>query len=334
VGKYRFAVIGFRHFHILEFIDEMIALGHQFVGILEVENEAYRDKVVEKYQVKKFDSVQDLLRDSIDIVGCADINVRKMDVIECCEQNGIHIMVDKPAVTTLKQYGRLEKVLTANRIQVGMMLTERFQPVFQTLKSFIDQKKFGDITHISMRKPHRLGSKREAWFFSKSLSGGIIVDLLVHDFDLLRWLTGKKVTHLQGYTMKNSLPEYEDFYDTASLSVLLDNKLPVQLYTDWHTPSASWTWGDGRVFITGTKGCAELRLQGDPFIEKQSLFFYGNHQAPIEKIPLQQQQDDNLTADFLNRIQGKTHMITHQSILNATLDTLLADAKVIKINRT
>ncbi|OCA85969.1 hypothetical protein A8F94_14070 [Bacillus sp. FJAT-27225] len=330
---YRFAVVGCRHFHILEFIDEMIKLGHQFAGIYESENSSYRDTITNKYLVKSFGSLNDLLPENLDIVVCSDINSRKIDVVEWCEKHRIHIMADKPIVTSFEQYERLERVMSRNHIQVGMMLTERFQPVFQTLKRLMDERRFGDITHISVKKPHRLGkAKREPWFFSKSLSGGIVVDLLIHDFDLLRWLTGMEATKINGYMTKNILPEYEDFYDVASFSVLLTNRLPVQLYADWHTPSSSWTWGDGRVFITGTEGCAELRLQGDPFIEKQSLLLYGSHQEALQKIALQQ-PDSGLAADFIYRIEGNAHSITHQAILDATMDTLQADAQAIKINR-
>jgi predicted dehydrogenase len=331
VKRYRFAVIGCRHFHIVEFINEMIHLGHEFIGIYEMENINNRDIITEKYKVDSYDNLDDLLSKEIDIVGCADINSRKIDVIELCENHQIHIMTDKPIVTSIKQYDRLERIIRRNQIQVGMMLTERFQPVFQTLKRMVDERKFGEITHISMRKPHRLSkAKREPWFFSKTLSGGIIVDLLIHDFDLIRWLTGMEVTEINGYIAKNMLPEYEDFYDTASVGVLLNNSLPVQLYSDWHTPSNSWTWGDGRVFITGTEGCAELRLQGDPLIEKQSLLLYGSHQELLQKIPLQQPHS-TLANDFINRIEGKSAFITHQAILEATMDTLEADRKVRKI---
>lgn len=334
MNKYRFAIIGCRHLHMLEFIDEMLQLGHEFVGIYEAENKSYCDLVVQKYQVKVFNTLDELLREEIDIVGCADINAKKIDVIELCEQHNIHIMVDKPIITNQVQYERLEKVVTNNRIQVGLMLTERFQPAFNTLKTMIDDKEFGVITHIYMRKPHRLlKEKREEWFFSKELSGGIIVDLLIHDFDLVRWLTGMNIMKLAGYLSKSILPEYESFYDTVSLSMLLDDGTPVQLYADWHTPTSSWTWGDGRVFITGSEGSAEIRLQGDPFIDKQSLLFFGNHQEPIKKITLRK-PNTNLAEDFINRIEGKPHVINHLAILSATKDTLIADSLVTKINRS
>jgi predicted dehydrogenase len=333
VKKYRFAVIGCRHFHILEFIDEMIQSGSSFVGIYETENALYRNTITEKYQVKTFESIQDVFREKIDIVVCSDINSRKVEIIELCEKNKIHIIVDKPIVTTLEQYERLEKVISRGQIQIGMMLTERFQPVFQTLKSMLINKSFGDITHISMRKPHRLAKeKREPWFFSKELSVGIIIDLLVHDFDLIRWLTGFKVTKINGFKSKQCSADYKDFYDTTSLSVLLNDEIPVQLYADWHTPSASWTWGDGRVFITGTEGYAELRLNGDPYIEKKGLLFYGSHTEPIKKINIQE-SGLTVTNDFINRIEGNSHIVSHQNILDATMDTLLADEQVFSIKR-
>jgi predicted dehydrogenase len=67
--------------------------------------------------------------------------------------------------------------------------------------------------------------------------------LFIHDFDLLRWLSGQEIVESDGFMAKNILPEYPDFYDTANLSVMLDGNILAQLYADWHNPEKSWTWG-------------------------------------------------------------------------------------------
>ncbi len=70
---------------------------------------------------------------------------------------------------------------------------------------------------------------------------------------------------------KNILPAYAGFYDAAFLQVVMGGNTAAQLYADWYTPETSWTWGDGRIFVSGTKGCAEIRTAGDPFISKSPL---------------------------------------------------------------
>ncbi|MGP4079098.1 Gfo/Idh/MocA family protein [Pseudalkalibacillus sp. R45] len=333
MSEFTFAIIGCRHFHIQDFIQEMLELGHHCAGIYEDTNIHLSTSISEKFQIPIFDRLEDLLARDLDIIGCASKNSAKIDIIEFCENNGIHVMVDKPIITSEEGYERLNTIIDNGKIQVGVMLTERFQPIFMTLKDMIQSDQFGDITHISMRKPHRLAKEsREEWFFNKDESGGIIIDLSIHDFDLLRWLTKKEITTIQGYMTKNMLDEYPDFFDTASMQVLLDDNLPVQLYVDWHTPSASWTWGDGRVFITGTKGCAELRLQGDPYITKDSLFLFTAHKQTTQIIQCPQ-PSANVSTDFIARIKDEQGSITHEDILIASKLTLEADRIVTKIDK-
>lgn len=326
-----FAIIGCQHLHIQEFVEEMLKMGHCCKGIYEESNVRLRKKISDKFNLPVFHSIEDVLNERLDIVGSASVNKEKIEVIERCEKLGIHVMVDKPIIHSEETFTRLKKVLSRGSIQVGMMLTERFQPHFMELKRMIDNDMFGKITHLSLRKPHKLSKDfREEWFFKKEQSGGIIMDLCIHDFDLIRWLTQKEVTSISGYMSKNILFEYPDFFDLVQLQVLLDEEIPVQLYADWHTPSASWTWGDGRVFITGTKGCAELRLQGDPYISSDPLLIYTSHEQQTRIIDLPN-ISTNISEDFVSRLKGEPHFITHKDILMATLATLKADRCAIRV---
>lgn len=288
MNKLVFSVIGCQHAHITMFIQEMLELGHECAGIYEPDPASIAPSVADKFGVPLASSMADMLAPGIDIVGCAAINNEKIDIVEICEKNGKHIMLDKPAATSREGYLRLEAVNKRGVIQIGMLLTERFSPPIYTLKNQIDRGTLGRIVSIGMRKPHRLTpDKRPQWFFTKEQSGGIVIDLLIHDFDLLRWLTGREVAKSEGYMGKNMLPEHPTFYDTAGLQVLMQGGVIAQLYADWHTPRQSWTWGDCRVFISGTKGSAELRLAGDPFVSEQSLYLrVTDEQPPVRDVSM------------------------------------------------
>nr|WP_283246445.1 Gfo/Idh/MocA family oxidoreductase [Paenibacillus sp. Marseille-Q4541] len=214
-----------------------------------------------------------------------------------------------------------------------MLLTERYRPSLYTLQELIRQDQLGKLVSITMRKPHRLRPHtRPKWHFNKEQSGGIIIDLLIHDFDLLRWLTGQEVSEASGRMGKQILPEYPEFYDTAAVQVELDQGTMAQLYADWHAPEKCWTWGDGRIFVTGTKGSAEIRLAGDPAVSnEEELLLLMTHEHELEEVSLRTPKS-TVTEDFLRRVQGKAHEFTHEDLLEATRATLLADehAKRVK----
>jgi predicted dehydrogenase len=330
-----FSIIGCEHAHIGIFISEMLEAGHRCAGLYEPSNHPLADRIAAQFGIPRVADREALLGDEVDIVGCAAINNEKIEIIELCESRGKHVMIDKPAVTNREGLERLQAVIERGRIQVGMLLTERFRSALYTLKGMIDRGELGRIVGITMRKPHRLNAPgRPKWHFSKTQNGGVIIDLFIHDFDLVRWLTGQEWAETSAVMTKNILPEYPDFFDTAVLQGVTDGGVPIQLYADWHTPNKSWTWGDCRIFVTGTEGSAELRLEGDPFIDpKDNLLLFITHEAESRRIACSE-TPVNISADFLARIEGKPCVLTHEDILAASRAAVLSDEKAVVIDRT
>lgn len=324
-----FSVIGCEHGHIGVFVQEMLAAGWRCAGIYEPRNRALAERISRQYGVPLVDDRDALLGDEVAIVGCAAINNEKIDIIELCEQHGKHVMADKPIVTSQDDLRRLKAVMDRGTIQIGLLLTERYRASVRKLKSLIDAGELGTIVGITMRKPHKLSpASRPQWHFSKKQNGGIVIDLSIHDFDLLRWLTGSEVGEISGYMAKTILPEYPDFYDVSCLQVRMNNGVLAQLYADWHTPAKSWTWGDCRIFVSGTKGAAELRLEGDPLVDTGELLLKVTDEQEMTRVPLDDMDDSTICGDFLNRIEGKPANITHEDIYKAALATIQADSSV------
>lgn len=332
-SKKAFAIAGCQHAHISIFIEEMLALGYPCAGICDEGDQTLARQLSEKYNIPFIDHIEQLLqKDEVQYVGSSAINHEKIQLAATCEQHGKHLMLDKPAVVDRAGYEQLEQIISRGNIQIGMLLTERYRPSLYTLKALIQKGEIGQIISITMRKPHRLRpGTRPQWHFSKEQSGGIIIDLLVHDFDLLRWLTGQEVSEVKGRMGKQILPEYPEFYDTAAVQVEMDAGTVAQLYADWHAPEKCWTWGDGRIFVTGTKGSAEIRLAGDPVVSgKGELLLVMTHDQELREVPLIS-PGINVSEDFLRRACGQSHEFTHEDLLAATRATLLADEQAKRV---
>ncbi|WP_127580120.1 Gfo/Idh/MocA family protein [Paenibacillus koleovorans] len=331
-----FAIVGCRHSHIGMFINEMLALGHRCVGLYDPDDTSLAEQLAAKHGLPLMKDRDAFLDPAlqVQVIGSASINCDKMELVEWAERHGIHVMFDKPAVTDREQLSRLEAVIRRGRIQVGMLLTERFRPAVYTLQQAIAAGQLGRLVSVSMRKPHRLNpASRADWFFEKRRNGGVIVDLLIHDFDLLLWLTGQQAVSVQAVMTKNELPEYPDFWDAASAQVIMNEGLIAQLYADWHTPDKSWTWGDCRVFVNGTEGFAELRLTGDPLVsDREELLLAVNDRDPLHLAELAE-PPCSLTEDFLRRIEGQPAVLTHEHILAASALTIDADEGAVLVNR-
>lgn len=327
MGSPAFSIIGCQHGHIRMFIQAMLDAGYRCAGIYEEAGEDRRlaENLSNQYGIPLLERMEEALSSEVGIVGCAAVNSRKIGIVESCERTGKHIMLDKPAVTDRDGLERLRMVIERGEIETGMLLTQRFNPAVFTLKRHIEEGALGRLVSISMRKPHRLGAaERPRWFFDRALSGGIIQDLLVHDLDLLRWLTGSEISHAQGCMSKRILPEYPTFYDAAQLQVTMDDGLVAQLYTDWHTPDRSWTWGDCRIFVVGTEGSAELRLQGDPLISREPAFLLTTGSKELHRVPLLQ-PPAGIVKDFIHLIEGKPSTLAGADVLRASSAAVSAD---------
>lgn len=326
----KFGILGCRHAHIELFIGEMLDLGHQLVAICEKTPDIAKP-LADKYGVPLLTQEKDFFALKPLVVGTSAVNNEKIDVIEICERYGIHVIADKPIVTNMDDYKRLKKITDAGVIEVGLMLTERFSPPIYALWKMVQEGVLGELISFSMTKPHKLNEKsRASWHFSKHQNGGIVIDLLIHDFDLIRWFTGSQMEDCAGYVKKNTTLHYPEFYDSVHTVVKMENGVLATLEADWWTPDAYFTWGDGRIFCTGTLGRAEIRATGDqnnksPYgllvTRDKECRMYDNIKPPV-----------TLAEDFLNRIEGKKDvLISTQDVLNATYDTLVADLKLLKI---
>lgn len=329
--KYPFGILECRHGHIGMFIEEMLTLGHPCVGIWEPEQPQLAKSLSAKYGVPLLEDEAPLWRPEVRIIGTSAINNRKIGLIEACERYGKHVMVDKPAVTDRAQLKRLKAVIERGRIEVGMLLTERFRPSIMKLKSEIDAGRLGRIASITMRKPHRLApATREAWHFHKEQNGGILIDLFIHDVDLVRYLAGQPIVSQHSVMTKLGQPAHPDFYDTAGMQLLLSGGVIAQLYADWHTPDRSWTWGDLRIFVTGTEGTAELRLNGDPSVSKEELYFQVTNDTPFARVePGEPAQQEGIAADFVKRVAGGPSALTHEDLLAASEAVIQADEQAV-----
>jgi predicted dehydrogenase len=327
----RFGILGCQHAHIVMFIEEMLKLGHIFIGICEIDIKLAED-LAKKYNVPLLSNWNELFALKPDIVGTSAVNNRKIDVIESCVKRGMHIMADKPLVTDMKGYERLLKVLNERNAQVGLMLTERFNPAVYTAWKMIKENKIGEPISFNFLKPHKLLEKsRPSWHFSRRENGGLLIDLLIHDFDLLQWFTQSNIEECHGYIKKTGYSEYPYFFDSVNIIAKTRNGVVATFEADWRMPDAYWSWGDGRIFCIGSCGRFEIKTVGDINMKKEPFVLSVTRDKEINTI-VNEVISTTLTEDFLKRISGKKDVVIKEDdIINATYATLIADKNVIEI---
>ena len=311
-----FGVIGSAHSHIFSIINDIIRLGGQLKGVFNDKTDNV-SKIVEKYNAPIYDDINELFKQKIEIACTSAVNNMKLEVIQACYENNVHVMADKPIVVDKEQYGQIEKIISSGKIQVGLNLSLRFDPTVYTLKKLIDDGAIGQLLSVEIFSPHKLSPEsRPEWHFNKNQCGGITVDLIVHSIDAFNWITGSKIVEYSGIVTKSILKEKPDFYDISRFMVLGSTGISGYFRTDWHIPDKYWSWGDIRIFCTGSNGLVEARVVGDPITKEKGVILYDMD----KEIKYAEVVNSGKTAtiDFIDRIEGRKHLITHEDILETT----------------
>jgi predicted dehydrogenase len=130
-------------------------------------------------------------------------------------------MVEKPIASTVAE-GR-EIVAAARRANVALMVghVERFNPAVETIKQAI---KGEEILSIAIT---RVGP-----FPPRMSNVGVVIDLAVHDIDLIRWFTESEIIEVQPQ-LSSAVAEREDI---ALLQFRTASGVLAHINTNWLTP--------------------------------------------------------------------------------------------------
>ncbi len=121
-----------------------------------------------------------------DLIGRVDAVSLAVPTVSHCEiacgllDTGIHVLVEKPISTTLAEADRM--IAAADKggalLQVGHL--ERFNPALVALRPHVRNPVYFEI--------HRVGE-----FTARSLDIDVVLDLMIHDLDIVQWLVGEDV---------------------------------------------------------------------------------------------------------------------------------------------
>ncbi len=127
------------------------------------------------------------LADDIDAV----IVVTPTDVhAEYCikaAQAGKHVFCEKPMTRTLDETDQVVETVEAAGVKMMVGHVLRFFPEYETARQMIQDEQLGDVGMIRMA---RISVAPTGWFGDLQRSGGVILDMIIHDFDWLLWTLG------------------------------------------------------------------------------------------------------------------------------------------------
>ena len=215
VGVVGVGVMGSNHARVLS---EMA--GVELVGVADPDL-AQREFVSRTLGCPAFDDMEALLDRGVDAVTIAAPTHLHHDLAIECIARGINVMVEKPIAPTVEE-GRAI-VAAARRAGVKLMVghVERFNPAVEAIKRAIKNQ---DILSIAIT---RVGP-----FPPRMSNVGVVIDLAVHDIDLIRWFTDSEIVEIQPQ-LSSAVAEREDI---ALLQFRTASGVLAHINTNWLTP--------------------------------------------------------------------------------------------------
>lgn len=176
----------------------------ELIGFFDSDQEAAA-LISEQYQLKKFNSAQEL----IDACDAVDIVVPTVSHFELCEaalKSGKHVFVEKPLANTMEEAKKLVQLSKEANLKFQVGHVERFNPAYLALNGIELQPMFIEV--------HRL-----AQFNPRGTDVSVILDLMIHDIDIILHLIQSNVKYISA----NGVAVMSDTPDIANVRIEFDN---------------------------------------------------------------------------------------------------------------
>lgn len=168
--------------------------GERFVGFVD-ENPGRASQVASQYQVAAYPSLDRLL-DDVDAVSIVVPTTAHHAVASAALARGKHVFVEKPFTVTLAEADDLLAKARAAGVVLQVGHVERFNRAVRAAMPYVDGPRF-------------IESDRLAPFNPRGSDVAVVLDLMIHDLDLVHTLVGSPVADVQAMGIPVLTPQLD-----------------------------------------------------------------------------------------------------------------------------
>ncbi len=158
--------------------------GVELVGVVDAHAETAQ-RVAKELGVAAFTDYRELLAGGkIDLVSVASTTETHHAVARDCLAAGVHVLAEKPITVTVAQADELIALADAKHLVLQVGHLERFNPAWLAVKDQI-------------KRPVFIEAHRMAPFKARGIDVSVVLDLMIHDLDLILPLVASPVADLR-----------------------------------------------------------------------------------------------------------------------------------------
>lgn len=204
MNKFKVGVIGTGHLGKLHTKMFKSIENCELVGIYDSNTEQLKT-ASEELNVKKTSSIEELLK-MVDAVSIAATTTAHYELAKKCFENGVHVFIEKPITATIKEAEELVEISEKKNLNLQVGHIERFNPALVSMEKYIDEPKF-------------IQTDRLAQFNPRGTDVAVVLDLMIHDIDIILSLVKSDVIDVQA----NGVAVVSDHLDIANARLQFAN---------------------------------------------------------------------------------------------------------------
>ncbi len=158
-----------------------------------------------EFNVHEFEDLNALLN-KVDAVSIAATTSSHFELVKKSLKNGKHVFVEKPITSTIAEAEELVKIAEENRLNLQVGHIERFNPALVSLEKYII-------------KPMFIQTDRLAQFNPRGTDVAVVLDLMIHDIDVILSLIKSEVNHVEA----SGVAVVSDNIDIANARIQFEN---------------------------------------------------------------------------------------------------------------
>lgn len=152
---------------------------YQLVGFYDTNEEAIRS-VEAEFGIKGYDNIDSLIEE-VDVVDIVTPTVSHFECAKKALEKEKHVFIEKPIVTTPAEARELIDLAKTKNVKVQVGHVERFNPAFLSVKEAVNEPMF-------------IESHRLALFNPRGTDVPVVLDLMIHDIDIVLHAVGSSVS--------------------------------------------------------------------------------------------------------------------------------------------
>jgi len=176
----------------------------ELTGIYDLDYEKAKT-VAEEFKTKAYQSLDELIS-SVSAVSIAATTSSQYKIAKECLEKNIHCFIEKPITATIEEAEELLEIAGKNFLKIQVGHVERFNPALLAVEKYLDNPLF-------------VQSDRLASFNPRGSDVAVVLDLMIHDIDIILSLVKSRVCKVDA----SGIAVVSDSIDIANARIEFEN---------------------------------------------------------------------------------------------------------------